>query len=149
MMDRFRKLRMLTAPERRWLVQACFLLPMNAAGVRLAGLNRWWRVLAWKTKDRSDVSLAQANQMADMVELATRLAFFNANCLQRSLTLWWLLKRQGVHSELRIGVRLDQQRFEAHAWVEYQGWVLNDSTDVSERFTPFAGAIFPAGTEIR
>jgi hypothetical protein len=80
-----------------------------------------------------------------MVNLAARRGIFNANCLQRSLPLWWMLKRQNIHGDLKIGVRLNQQQCEAHAWVEYLGCVLNDSEDVSERFTPFRDAIISLG----
>lgn len=59
--------------------------------------------------------------------------------LHRSLTLWWLLGRQGIASELRIGVRKEQGRFEAHSWVEYEGVTLNDELDVGSRFAAFQG----------
>jgi len=55
------------------------------------------------------------------------------------LTLWWLLGRQGIASELRIGVRKEQGRFEAHSWVEYEGVTLNDELDVGSRFAAFQG----------
>src|SRR5262249_49398448 len=90
-----------------------------------------------------------AEEVRGEVELAARRSIFNANCLQRSLALWWMLKRLGLHGDLKIGVRLNQQQCEAHAWVEYLGCVLNDSTDVRERFAPFAAAIFTAETEIQ
>jgi hypothetical protein len=59
---------------------------------------------------------------------------FHPTCLHRSLTLWWLLRRQGVASELRIGVRKEQGRFEAHAWVERAGVALNDRADIGQDF---------------
>jgi len=43
-----------------------------------------------------------------------------------------------------IGVRKATGRFEAHAWVELRGVVLNDSADVRERFAAFDRAIRPA-----
>ncbi|MEO6723811.1 MAG: lasso peptide biosynthesis B2 protein [Blastocatellia bacterium] len=151
-MSRLRKLQLLSGQQRWWLVQAIFLLPINAVAFGLLGLKDWQRVLVWLASafrtSHGNAGLAQANRVAGMVELAARCGFLKANCLQRSLTLWWMLKRLGLHGELKIGVRLNQQQCEAHAWVEYLGCVLNDSTDVSERFAPFAGAIFTAETEI-
>lgn len=151
---------MLSGTERWWLVQAVALLPLNALAFRALGLRRWQRILTglmWASNVGGSsagaasfaANLAQANRLAGIVELAARRGFFNANCLQRSLTLWWLLKREGLHGDLKIGVRLQQQQCEAHAWVEYQGCVLNDSTDVGKRFAPFAGAIFTAETEFQ
>ena len=47
-------------------------------------------------------------------------------------------------SELRIGVQCQGEKFQAHAWVEYEGYPLNDSADVRKRFATFESAInFP------
>jgi hypothetical protein len=61
---------------------------------------------------------------------------FPGNCLSQSLTLSWLLRRRGLEPTLRLGVRLLEQKLDAHAWVVYDGRVLNDTQDVAERFTP-------------
>jgi hypothetical protein len=60
------------------------------------------------------------------------------------LTLWWLLRRRGIDGELRIGVRKVAGQFQAHAWLEYCGAVLNDRADVSQRFASFGRSIAPA-----
>ncbi len=74
-----------------------------------------------------------------IVQVATRYQPAWANCLNQSVLLWWLLQRQNIESDLRFGVRHANEtgRFEAHAWVEYQGEVLNDRADVGQRFAPF------------
>ena len=69
--------------------------------------------------------------------------FCNSAPHRQSLALWWLLRRQGIASDLRLGMRKDASRFEAHAWVEYLGRVLNDRNDVHRRFAPFDRAIVP------
>jgi hypothetical protein len=51
--------------------------------------------------------------------------------------LWWLLLGQGIHADLRIGVTRPQGQFEAHAWIEYQGVVINDRQDVGRRYSVF------------
>ena len=63
-------------------------------------------------------------------------------CLARSLTLCALLERRGERPALRFGVPRDdaQEPFEAHAWVELDGEVLNDTVDVRERFALLAPA---------
>ncbi|MBW1895561.1 MAG: lasso peptide biosynthesis B2 protein, partial [Deltaproteobacteria bacterium] len=43
--------------------------------------------------------------------------------------------------DLRIGVRKEANQLKAHAWVEYQGFVLNDTFDVQNRYSPFEGSI--------
>lgn len=71
-----------------------------------------------------------------MVHAAAR-ALGRANCLDRSLTLWALLRRRGIHAGLQLGARKDQECFDAHAWIELDGVVLNDSDDVRQRYAEF------------
>lgn len=53
-----------------------------------------------------------------------------ATCLTQSLALHCLLTRAGHHSLLRIGANKDQAgKFQAHAWVEYEGEPLLSSAD--------------------
>jgi len=79
-----------------------------------------------------------------MVRIAADHGLVRGNCLERSLTLWWLLGRHGIETELRIGARTVLGQFEAHAWVERDGIALNDSKDVGERYSPFDWIQAPA-----
>jgi hypothetical protein len=53
-------------------------------------------------------------------------------CLQRSAATAYLLKRNGVAVQMMIGVQ--QMPFKAHAWVEEDGWVVNDKPYVREMY---------------
>lgn len=55
-------------------------------------------------------------------------------CLARSLALLKVLRRSGVAAELVIGVRSDP--FSAHAWVQREGVVLNDTLEQITNYTP-------------
>lgn len=133
-------------PRERWLLAQTFLLlPCTAVALRLVGVRRWQRVLALLSPlpvegsdDRRPIEVA-----VRLVQAAAHHGVGRPNCLERSLTLWWLLRRQGVGSDLRIGVRKEAGRFEAHAWVEYQGRALNDRDDVQRRFVPFDRVLCP------
>ena len=61
-----------------------------------------------------------------MVRAAGRHSVGHPSCLEESLALWWLLGRQSISSELRVGIRKDGEKLEAHAWVERQGAALNE-----------------------
>ena len=76
------------------------------------------------------------------VEIAARNHLYPMLCLRRSLVLRWLLARQGVPTRLRLGVRRDEGKVAAHAWLEYEGRPVTDPPDVAERFATLAG---PAG----
>jgi hypothetical protein len=72
-----------------------------------------------------------------MVRAAARSGPGRPTCLAESLALWWLLRWQGCIAELRIGVRKLAGTFEAHAWVECDGAVLNDADEVHRHYAGF------------
>jgi hypothetical protein len=53
-------------------------------------------------------------------------------CLQRSAATACLLRDHGIPAELVIGAQ--QMPFRAHAWVEVQGRVVNDTSYTSEMY---------------
>ena len=122
--------------------------------LRLLGFRRTYRLLR-RTSRRSPAGatppsaaphppqpppaahLPQAAALAEAFA-GTRRAFPlpRANCLVESLTLWWELRRSGLAADLRVGVRLIDGRLESHAWVEYDGRVLNDAGRIARLYTP-------------
>jgi len=132
----------LTAMQKRTLLAAWLWLPLFWLGLRLLGLSRFQ---AWlhKTPARSDLSLTLPviKALGEAVNIASRHTPFPVTCLTRSLLLGWLLRRRGVASDLRIGVRLTQGMLDAHAWVECDGVPVNDRPDVSARFASFGDLI--------
>lgn len=163
------------ASERRLLIQAVVMLPLTALGLRLFGFNRCYKGLARLTTGRFNGTmelnkeglLGKSEQEATIrrtlriMRLAVRHGFYGGNCLSRSLTLWWLLRRQGITSDLRIGIRrrcvrqkeagtrTKGEQLEAHAWVELEGYPLNESEHVHQRYVAFEQPIVPRGSIIR
>ena len=58
------------------------------------------------------------------VAMAGALYPGRAKCLEQSLTLYYLLRRQGVAASYCQGVQ--PYPFQAHAWIEYREEVIND-----------------------
>ncbi len=58
--------------------------------------------------------------------VAMAAAFYpgRAKCLEQSLTLYYLLRRQGVAAKYCHGVQ--PYPFQAHAWIEYRDEAIND-----------------------
>lgn len=138
----------LTWSERWWLTQGLLLLPLIAMALHFYGLCRLQALLARgvpRPKERLDpADLGMVLGMARMLRIAARCGCYQAACLPRSLVLWWWLRRLGIGSELRIGVRQESGTFAAHAWIECQGLVLNDTADIHQYFAAFDGDILPA-----
>jgi hypothetical protein len=133
----------LSSQERWLLLQAGVLGVIVAVGRRILSLKRLQVVvaralpLANPPLETNETALGIVQRAAHMVQIAAGHSLVRVNCLERSLVLWGLLRRRGIRSDLRIGARKNGEKFEAHAWVECQGVVLNDTPDVGERFVPF------------
>jgi hypothetical protein len=127
------------------------MLPINGLAVHVTGFNRWQAILSRFTPlDRKSAEapneslLNRANQTARMVRVAASRGPYRGNCLQQALTLWWLLRRQKLESDIRFGARRDDGKFEAHAWVEFRGNALNEGPEIHHDFAPFERAMTPA-----
>lgn len=131
--------------ERGILAQAWLMLHGMALALRwvrfqrICGLLERWS--SGRTLDEEEPIAARAYATVRLVQGAAAWSIRHPTCLHRSLTLWWLLRRQGIACELRIGVRKAQGRFEAHAWVERQGVALNDRSDIGQDFAPFDSVV--------
>lgn len=137
--------------------QAAILLPLLAAALHRWGLRRVIDALARLPARTSptvqpDVALNRARRA---VARAAAHSFRRANCLERSLALWFMLRRRGVAADLRIGVRRRPGRksgaraLDFHAWIEHDGVVLNDVADVRARFACFDRPIAPREAQWR
>ena len=74
------------------------------------------------------------------VDVAARHHLYPMHCVPRALALRSLLAEEGIVTELRIGVRKEDDRLVAHAWVEHQGTPIGESLNVGERFAPLTRA---------
>lgn len=134
------KLHQLDWSERCLLAQALVLLPLSAMALQCLGFRRLYPTppALWTqfrvSCSAPEAALRRAYKIARMVRIAAGNSPAHSSCLERSLTLWWLLRRQGITSEVCLGVRKVAGQFEAHAWVAYAGRVLNDRDDVHRRF---------------
>ncbi|MEC4986134.1 MAG: lasso peptide biosynthesis B2 protein [Oscillatoria sp. PMC 1068.18] len=122
-------------------LQAMFLLPLVALFLSVFGLQFTQAALkslsSGKFTEPSLAQVPQIRQTIQMVRIATRYQQRWVSCLKKSLVLWYLLRRQGVAAELQIGVRIKTGVFQAHAWVQYQGYILGDRQNIQQDYTSF------------
>jgi hypothetical protein len=135
----------LTSFERRIVVQSFAGLVLTRAGLRVVGFGLWKRVAAALASSLGDAdgenSRAVSAAVVKMHAAAERRLFFKPSCLEHALVLCWLLRRQGIAAELRVGGRKEQGRFEAHAWVEAGGAPLGDAGETHRQFARFDGPV--------
>lgn len=79
-------------------------------------------------------------ELARLVDFASRHHVLPVRCLQRAVVLQGFLVRRGLDTELRIGVRRQQGRMLAHAWLESAGIPLAESPEIAALFLPLAPA---------
>ena len=146
LLGKLRSFAALSAVDRRLLLEAMIVLPSVGIGLRWFGMNRLFGLMRAVAGWRAGSALApdpqaEALRARRLLGAAARNGLYAGNCLSRSATFWWLLRSRGVQSELRIGVRKRNGEFDAHAWVECDGIVLNDRTERLEDYVAFDHAL--------
>lgn len=144
--------------ERGIFYRFLVLLPVVAWRVQflpVKSTDAWLRSRAPLNIERQqddEVALVKAQRITWLMSKALRISLIKGKCLSQSLVLWHILDCQGITSRVRVGFKKDEalspignRNFSAHAWVEYQGVVLNDHPDVYERFVVFDDFITPEG----
>jgi hypothetical protein len=146
MWERLRRFSALERPAQEVFLRAMALLPLVALSLRWRGFRATQaalqRFLSKANPEPAFVLVSKnAAVTAHMVNAADRHGFVHPSCLAKSLTLWWLLGRQGIASHLRIGIRKENEKFEAHAWVECDGAALNEPDEQHHHYSAFDGAL--------
>jgi hypothetical protein len=75
----------------------------------------------------------RVERLCKAVDMACIWYWKEALCLQRSAATACLLRRHGVPAEMVLGAQ--HMPFKAHAWVEVEGFVVNDKPYVREMYT--------------
>jgi hypothetical protein len=78
--------------------------------------------------------LVPKEKLCEAMDLACVFYPKRVLCLQRSAATTVLLRRHGCGAEMVIGAQI--LPFQAHAWVEVDGAVVNDKPYVTEIFQP-------------
>lgn len=141
MWERLQRFRKLSAPARGIFLRAAVLLPWVALRLKLQGFQVTKNSLRSSAIDISPKNLSENTERAAltarMVRSAARHALGNPSCLEESLVLLHLLNAQGIAAQLRIGVKKNVPKFEAHAWVECEGVALNESESLHDHYASF------------
>lgn len=151
MLEKLRRFSALDGSAQKLFLQSLALLPLVSLSLRCGGFRATQTTLH-KTIGNSfpeqnpDYVRRRIALTAHMVNAADRHGVFHPSCLAKSLTLWWLLGRQGIDARLRIGIRKEKDSFEAHAWVEREGTALNEPEEYHRHYAAFDAA-FSSGPE--
>ncbi len=153
MWEQLRRFSALERPARGVFLRASLLLPLISLSLRLRGFQRTQnllrRFLSPQGPSVKVVAPERTVLIARMVRAAVCHGIGRSTCLEESLALWWLLGREGITSDLRIGIRKHAERFEAHAWIEREGKALNEPEARHQHYTAFEAAFSGLPPETR
>src|ERR1041384_2862169 len=143
MWARLRRFSALPRPAKGLFLRVVALLPFLTIYLRICGFRSTHRILQkFIGPPKKTLSEAEAQSRtaltSRMILAAARNSPIPSTCLERSLALWWLLIRQGVATQFRIGVRKDGEKFAAHAWVERNGVALGEPEASHLHYRAFA-----------
>ena len=132
-------------------LRAAVLLPVISLSLRIRGFRATQQSLSFFSKvdkrlPESVTDGVRVRLAVRMVNAAVRHGWGRPTCLEKSLALWWLLRRHGVASSVRIGARAAGGKLEAHAWVECEGVALNEPGGEHRHYAAFDAA-FPQQTQ--
>jgi hypothetical protein len=143
MWARLRRFSALPRPAKGLFLRAVILLPLLTFSLRLRGFGSTLRFLQ-KFLGPSESALpeeaveARVAITSRMVLAAARNSPIRSTCMERALSLWWLLARQNIHTQFRIGVRKDGGKFAAHAWIERNGTGIGELEQSHLHYAAFA-----------
>jgi hypothetical protein len=145
MWEKLRRFRALDPAAQSLFLRAMFLLPLVSLSLRWRGFRATHvslqGLLSMENSERgAALPPERAALTAHLVNSADRHGLAHSSCLAKSLTLWWLLVSQGIESHLRIGIRKENEKFEAHAWVERDGVALNEPEEHHRHYAAFDAA---------
>jgi hypothetical protein len=143
LLRKLRAFRSLDAADRLAIVEAlalpiCISLGFWVIGVpRTQARLRKWALAGTTTNPHGDPEreIFKACRAQRIVKRSTGVA---GSCLVRSLTLWTLLLRRGLPTNLRVGFRKRDGRIQGHAWVEYAGAPINEDINEAKTFVPYS-----------
>jgi hypothetical protein len=146
----WRRLRSLTAADRRLVAEAAWLLLLARVGLWVLSYRRLVRALEAAPRSSPEPVREAADRVAWAVTgLARRLP--GMTCLVQSLAAHALLLRRGCPSQLHIGVQAPGpsggRPLEAHAWVVCERRVVVGAVEDLGDYavlTPSAGRATPA-----
>jgi len=142
MWEKLRRFSALDASAQKMFLRALVMLPVLSLSLKALGFQSTKTALCILVSNPDlglapEVVKARIALAAHMVNSAGRHGIVRASCLAKSLTLWCLLGRQGIASQLRIGIRKEHGGFSAHAWVEREGAALNEPDDQHRHYAAF------------
>ena len=97
----------------------------------------WWKSWLVSQPEADTNQAAPFEDLVWAVNAAANHHLRKPTCLRRSLSLKQMLQRRKIPATLHIGIKKNGREVDAHAWVECNGIILNDSANVVANYSQF------------
>ena len=138
--NKFSKFSRLTLSEKCAFITYLIIFPLFLLVYRTIGYNKarkFTDYLVKPTKDSLKITGKELLNHSKIINTSLGNCIIKSTCLEKSLFTYLVLGLKGFNSDLKIGINNDENKFQAHAWVEKEQIVLNDQQDSVENFSAF------------
>lgn len=119
--------------DRVALMSYAMKIPFYQFALNKLGYNRFQELFL---NSRADIHVEDdvdyAKRHGQLINFAVNGVAGADNCLLRSVMLTRMLKRKGLPVEIKFGVKKNNDAFQAHSWVEFDGVPVNDGDNVNK-----------------
>jgi hypothetical protein len=145
MLRKLKQFVLFPAADRRLLLLIAALVPFVEFSLKAFGFNRIFNLInRWTTRPpQAEINREEVNKYARLMFLSYRNSPLGGKCLARSLVLWGMLRRKGIETDLRFGMKKKDGKLLAHAWIEYRGEPLEQIGEYNQNYVPFVEPISP------
>jgi len=137
-----RRFARLPAKDKLFFINALFLAGFLRVYLNLFGFNNTIKLLSLFHTE-TDPEKNQIDKM-ERYRKSIALCYYFApyiNCLAICTAHWWLMKRQGIPVYMKFGMRKQDEKLAAHAWLEYNGEPLSPNESIKNMFAAFETSI--------
>lgn len=139
----FKKFISLSLQQRRYFCMALLQLSVVKLKIRCRSIDWFWQKLEignqviYQQKETSkerieNISIAQ--DLHELIRLASRLLPFACECIPRSIVLRDMLQKIDIDAKVKIGVKKSAINLQSHAWVEVYDQAIGEITDLKKEF---------------
>jgi hypothetical protein len=138
------KVRRLWRVESWFLIEAILVLRCVRFGLRRLRyatlVRRLERSATWAGSRRARLLTTDLHiRILAAMSQVRRRHIHDFTCLEEALTIQWLLRRQGLNAQVRIGVvKTDDEQLMGHAWVECDGRIVSLDPVSPAHYVPLA-----------
>ena len=139
----FKQIRRLSYPNKWLFLKGLFLAVFLRVCFKISNFKKTLAFFS-RFKTGKTVSQNESNEVRRYHHLITLTYGFGpsvVNCLSVSTAYWWLMKRRGIATDLKFGMKKDNEKLLAHAWLEYNGEPLTADAEVEKKYIAFGESI--------